>query len=142
MNNLCTYIQYDFLLFSYILFPHPLPLHPFLLSPLFLLFSPISPYFISPSGLSVTGNGQEGLRGGWLAGQSKGPASELNRVGLFQLLDEVVGAEGGLIAVAIRRAAASRLVSAPRLLRQSPGFGQWRWNCSVSSQVGVGARPR
>ena len=75
-------------------------------------------------------------------GQSKGPASEMNRVGLFQLLDEVVGAEGGLIAVAIRRAAASRLVSAPRLLRQSPGFGQWRWNCSVSSQVGVGARPR
>ena len=31
-------------------------------------------------------------------GQSKGPASELNRVGSFQLLDEVVGAEGGLMA--------------------------------------------
>ena len=31
-------------------------------------------------------------------GQSKGLGSELNRVGLFQLLDEVVGAEGGLMA--------------------------------------------
>ena len=49
-------------------------------------------------GPSLGRNRQEGLRGGWLAGPSQWPGSELDRVGLFQLLDEIVGAKGGLMA--------------------------------------------
>ena len=83
----------------------------------------------------------DGLRGR-PRGQSQELASELNRVGLFRLLDEVVGAESGLMARGDAKGCGFATGERAQAVAPVDGRRPVALELFESSQVGVAERPR